>query len=690
MGRPRSNANFYYINYKETKKVFMQRLTYLTKQYENDEILEAAHLAEVNRNCFWRLLRKCRKTSGNVSLAIKRPDGTVAHELDDVLAVWKDHFSSLGGPKESPEYDDAHYLEVSNFITNYNHSNHVDDDFLLQPLSTEEVMNAVNALNHGKSPGYDGVTSEHIVYGGEKMFELLRLLFNGIIDLEYVPLCFRVGVQVPLFKGKKLCNLDPNNYRGITLLSSFNKLFEIILWNRIKGWWVDEKVISELQGACKVGMSCIHTAFTLQEAIATSLERGNNCLVAFYDVAKAFDSVWIDGLFKQVFDSGVTGKTWRILYRNYVDFRCCVKIQGNFSEWYPLFCGIHQGGYMSLLKYTVFINSLLVELKNSNLCVKVYDMPSTPVGYADDLATGCFNKTKLDLVMNIVYRHGCTWRYEFNARKSGVLVYDNPRKTHGPSPEHTFRLGGEKVGERTNYDHVGIRASTQVDDVSGIAERISKGRDTFNAATGLGIRKSGLSMATCNVIFWNLVVPSAMYGCELWFLSDKCINILESFQLYVCKRIQRFYSNVPNTSSLYSMGWMRLERYVQVRKLLFIRSIMILDDEAISKRVFCVCARRVFNNLHNDAHATSHSIVRDLLKVASLFDLLNDVINMVNRDHFYPKLLWKNKVWNRAWALEDVYWRIEMQSHRSLDLLKRIDSGCSLLKTDDVRLKRQT
>ena len=176
-------------------------------------------------------------------------------------------------------------------------------------------------------------------------------------------------------------------------------------------------------------------------------------------MTKAFYSVWIDGLFKQVHDSGITGKTWRILYRCYVDFQCCanLKVQGHLSEWYSLKRGIHQGGYLSLLKYTLFINSLLIQLKNSGYCCKIYHEPSTPVGYAYDLASGSINVTKLNQVMRIVYQHGCTWRYEFNARKSGVLVYEGERPINQQNVRmDEFRLGEAKVLERLEYDHVGI------------------------------------------------------------------------------------------------------------------------------------------------------------------------------------------------------------------------------------------
>ena len=159
--------------------------------------------------------------------------------------------------------------------------------------------------------------------------------------------------------------------------------------------------------------------------------------------------------------------------------------------------------------------------------------------------------------MSIVYQHGCTWRYEFNARKSGVLVFgvDCPFNLD-KVPMREFCLGEARVKERLNYDHVGIRTLVDEADVSGIKETLSKARTTFSATTGLGIRKNGLPMATCNIIFWSLVIPIALYGCEIWHLNNSAIPLLETFKLYAAKKIQRFYSRVPNTCCLFVLGWM--------------------------------------------------------------------------------------------------------------------------------------
>ena len=169
-----------------------------------------------------------------------------------------------------------------------------------------------------------------------------------MIRAEYAPSNFRKGIQVPLYKGKNTCPLDPDNYRGITLLSSFNKLFEMVIWQRIESWWENYRITSELQGACRRGSSRIHTALTLQENIASQLEGGKKVVVALFDVSKAFNCVWIDGLFFQQHNLGIINEDsfWRILYEGYFYFSCCVCVGDKISKPYPMLCGIHQGRYL--------------------------------------------------------------------------------------------------------------------------------------------------------------------------------------------------------------------------------------------------------------------------------------------------------------------------------------------------------
>ena len=129
------------------------------------------------------------------------------------------------------------------------------------------------------------------------------------------------------------------------MLTCLNKMFEILIWDRIKGWWLDEGVISLLQGACRQGHLCFHSALILHEGIASGLDANKKVFVAYFDAAKAFDSVWTDGLFYQLRNMGVVGKVWRLLYKSYFDFKCKVRLANQYCDWYNMRCEIHQGFY---------------------------------------------------------------------------------------------------------------------------------------------------------------------------------------------------------------------------------------------------------------------------------------------------------------------------------------------------------
>ena len=77
--------------------------------------------------------------------------------------------------------------------------------------------------------------------------------------------------------------------------------------------------------------------------MASALESRSKVFISYFDVSKAFDTVWVNGLFYKLYKIGIKRKLWRIMYRTYEGFLCKVRIAGSFSDWYPIQCGVHQG-----------------------------------------------------------------------------------------------------------------------------------------------------------------------------------------------------------------------------------------------------------------------------------------------------------------------------------------------------------
>ena len=84
-------------------------------------------------------------------------------------------------------------------------SESVYDDYTFNySITAEEITSVINTLPEGKSPGIDGITYEHIKYGGEIIVELLLKLFTYVIELEEIPKSFKMTIKIPIPKGDKL------------------------------------------------------------------------------------------------------------------------------------------------------------------------------------------------------------------------------------------------------------------------------------------------------------------------------------------------------------------------------------------------------------------------------------------------------------------------------------------------------
>ena len=106
---------------------------------------------------------------------------------------------------------------------------------------------------------------------------------------------------------------------------------------------------------------------------------------AFLDASKAFDKVLHNGLFLKLLKRGAPVVFVRLLQKWYSSLRC-VKWNNAMGELFPVLCGVRQGGVLSPYLFTVYIDDLIVQLRQTGYGIHVGQIFVGCALYADDIA----------------------------------------------------------------------------------------------------------------------------------------------------------------------------------------------------------------------------------------------------------------------------------------------------------------
>ena len=91
-------------------------------------------------------------------------------------------------------------------------------------VTEEEVKSIILGLKNNKAAGLDNIINEYIKYTSNLLLPIYVKLFNRILNSGVVPSSWLNGWIVPIYKNKG-DDTVPSNYRGITILSCFGKMF---------------------------------------------------------------------------------------------------------------------------------------------------------------------------------------------------------------------------------------------------------------------------------------------------------------------------------------------------------------------------------------------------------------------------------------------------------------------------------
>ncbi|KAH3693536.1 uncharacterized protein LOC127862565 [Dreissena polymorpha] len=270
-----------------------------------------------------------------------------------------------------------------------------------------------------------------------------------------------------------------------------------------------------------------------------------------------------------------------------------------------------------------------------------------------------------DKMMDICYKYSRVWRYEYNASKCAVIVF-NERTNTGNS--RVFRLGSEIVKESESYSHLGITTDAWLSSQMLIADACNKLRGTYLSICSSGFNPSSLSPITLRTIYQSVVVPKALYGCELWTVIGASDMLrLERSHRFCIKSMQQFHSLTNTDFALASINVNSIENIIDRKKLVFFGQLCRLPNQYLAKQVFI---NRLVRYLNNDKQ--TKGFVPEIYRLLYKYQLQSCLDGYLQSGLFPSKQAWKQMLQRSVSAPEH---------HRQLESIRDV---CPTLNLDDV------
>jgi hypothetical protein len=276
----------------------------------------------------------------------------------------------------------------------------------MDPLEPDEVRQALQDVNCSSAAGPDGISPRFMCqnFSAGPAFEFLFNLLAMCLVLAVVPLQWREAVLFALYKGSgDPC--DPNNYRAIALTSTFGKLFERVLLQRLLHWLKRSRLWSLPQFGFRAGCSCLHAVFLLRAVVLDVLTTGRGPVyAAFVDLKKAFPSVGRDALFSRMVELGIPAPLVLAIRSFYLANVARLRVDNTITRDFFVAMGVLEGSVLSPCLFGILF-SVIWDLFDTtpfpSTNARIYSCDSVWfIAYADDLVVLTLSASKLQEVLN--------------------------------------------------------------------------------------------------------------------------------------------------------------------------------------------------------------------------------------------------------------------------------------------------
>ncbi len=372
----------------------------------SDKLLNS--LTERHAQKFWRIWQSTFKTQNN-------SHGYAFNNLNSDLEI-ANHLASSHRENCSPNNKDLDESSKADYYDHkilFNKSNVVEKLFIDNDL----INKAIQKIANGTAAGHDNIYVEHFKFAHPSVPFIFKTILNIFLMIDEVPLDFGLGLVTPIpkFKGCKK-HVTEEDFRGITLNVIPSKIFEHCILPSLVNL-----PSSQRQFGFKKGLSCLNAISIVRKTCQYFNSKGNTVSAALVDIKKAFDKSSFWGILRLLQKHSINPNVINILEHWFLISTARTKWNNVLSDPVVLLSGVRQGGILSPLLFSAYIDTVLSKLESSSLGCFINKRCFNSFLYADDLILLSISVSDLQDLLNTAVETFESLNLKINSNKTVCL-----------------------------------------------------------------------------------------------------------------------------------------------------------------------------------------------------------------------------------------------------------------------------
>jgi ribonuclease HI/exonuclease III len=304
------------------------------------------------------LYKKIKEIKGNYNSpnAPLIVNGTKVYTNEEKANIMVDTFATASRIEGlSAEMREHRERIEKDLIEDPKEDNSVDYNKMISLAELERTLQLITKVKVASGP--DKVSYQMIKNAPTKYKTKILRLFNTCWEEGSVPPQWKEAIVAPIPKAGKPRN-NPSSYRPIALTSHLGKVFERIAQNRLNYHCEQHNVIPLCQAGFRKGRGVSDHLAKIASHVRKAMSRRKVLFTCFFDVRRAYDSVWHHKLLLRIKEINVQGRMYNFIKSFLTNRNIRVRWRGALSERRVLHMGVPQGSVIAPLLFSIMTSKI--------------------------------------------------------------------------------------------------------------------------------------------------------------------------------------------------------------------------------------------------------------------------------------------------------------------------------------------